>query len=56
MMKVVQNSGWRGPVGLLVLWKPDDTEVVLNNAQLGVDWIAAELQSPSSGGLRPTFR
>jgi hypothetical protein len=53
MMKTIQDSGWRGPIGLLVLWKPDDTEVVLRNAGAGLDWEAAELRSPGSGGPKP---
>jgi len=53
MMKTIQDSGWRGPVGLLVLWKPDDTEAVLRNSLTGVDWIAAELTQAGSGGPRP---
>jgi len=55
MMRTIQDSGWRGPIGLLVLWKPDDTEVVLRNAQLGSDWVAAELRDPRSAGPPPSL-
>jgi hypothetical protein len=32
IMQTIEQSGWKGPVGvlvLLVLWKPADTEIVL---------------------------
>jgi len=53
MMRTIQESGWVGPVGALVLWKQDDTEVVLRNSIKGIDWLAAELKQPGSGGPRP---
>jgi hypothetical protein len=56
MMRVVTQSGWKGPVGVLVLWKPADTEVVLRNALRGLDWAAAEIREPGSGGARPSLR
>jgi hypothetical protein len=53
MMKTIQESGWQGPIGLLVLWKSDDTEVELRNAQIGIDWVAADLRRVGSGGPPP---
>lgn len=52
MMRVIQQSGWHGQVGLTAEMGPD-AEVVLRNYQLGIDWIAAELAKPGSGGPPP---
>jgi hypothetical protein len=32
-----------------------DAEVTLRNARSGLDWLAAELREPGSGGQRPQF-
>lgn len=53
MMRAIQVSGWRGPVGILG-WG-DDAEVSLRNALRGVDWIGAELRQPRSAGPRPSL-
>lgn len=53
MMRTIQDSGWVGPVGALVPWKQDDTEVVLRNVLRGIDWLSAELKQPGAGGPRP---
>jgi len=53
MMRTIEQSGWRGPVGVLVLWKTADTEIVLRRALKGLDWTAAELHRSGSGGPRP---
>ncbi len=52
MMRTIQDSGWVGPVGALVLWKQDDTEVVLRNVIQGIDRLAADLREPGSSGPR----
>jgi quinoprotein glucose dehydrogenase len=52
MMRVIQESGWRGPVGIIGE-KGGDAEVTLSNYIKGIDWLAAELKQPGSGGPRP---
>lgn len=52
MMRTIQQSGWRGPVGLIAE-KGGDAEVTLRNDLVGLDWLAAELRQAGSGGARP---
>lgn len=52
MMRVIQESGWKGPVGVLAAGF-DDMEVVLRDALRGVDWLSAELERAGSGGPPP---
>jgi hypothetical protein len=52
MMKAIQDSGWKGPIGLCPE-KGGDAEVNLRNNIEGIDWIAAELKQSGSGGPRP---
>jgi sugar phosphate isomerase/epimerase len=52
MMRIIQDSGWRGPVGLIAE-KGGDAEITLRNYLVGLDWLAAELARPGSGGARP---
>ena len=52
MMRTIQESGWRGPVGLIAE-KGGDAEITLRDYRLGLDWLAAELKKPGSGGPRP---
>jgi sugar phosphate isomerase/epimerase len=52
MMRVIEASGWRGRVGLIAE-KGGDAEVTLRNYLTGLDWLAAELRQPGSGGPRP---
>jgi sugar phosphate isomerase/epimerase len=54
MMKTIQDSGWHGPIGLIAE-KGGDAEVTLKNYLIGLDWLAAELTKPGSGGPKPTF-
>lgn len=54
MMRVIQQSGWHGPIGITAE-KGGDAEVNLRNYLLGLDWLAAELKKPGSGGARPEF-
>jgi hypothetical protein len=56
MMRVVQKSGWRGPVGALCLNFGEPPDDVLRDVLRGADWMAAELNQPGSGGARPVFR
>jgi sugar phosphate isomerase/epimerase len=55
MMRTIQESGWRGPVVMKAMHAEDtgDTAITLENLLLGVDWCAAELAQPGSGGPRP---
>lgn len=52
MMRTVQKSGWRGPIGITAE-KGGDAEFTLTNYLLGLDWLAAELKRSGSGGPRP---
>lgn len=54
MMRVIQGSGWHGPIGITAE-KGGDAEVNLRNYLLGVDWLAAELKKPGSAGPKPAF-
>lgn len=56
MMKIIQKSGWHGPVAVLCLDYSADADTVLRSALKGVDWIAAELNQAGSGGAKPAFR
>lgn len=52
MMRTIQESGWTGPVGVIAE-KGGDAEVTLRNYLKGIDWLAAEIEKPGSGGARP---
>jgi sugar phosphate isomerase/epimerase len=54
MMRTVQQSGWRGPIGLIAE-QGGDAEVTLGNNLIGIDWLKKELAQPGSGGERPHF-
>jgi len=54
MMRVIERSGWKGPVGLIAE-KGGDAEVTLRNYLVGLDWLARELQQEGSAGPRPKF-
>jgi hypothetical protein len=51
-MRTIQESGWTGPVGVIAE-KGGDAEVTLKNYLKGIDWLAAEIAKPGSGGPRP---
>ena len=55
MMRVIEQSGWRGPVGIISEQGDKDAELVLRNNLRGLDWLTAELKKSGSGGPRPTF-
>jgi sugar phosphate isomerase/epimerase len=52
MMRTIQDSGWSGRIGVIAE-KGGDAEVTLKNYLIGLDWLAAELTHPGSGGTRP---
>lgn len=55
MLRTIRDSGWRGEVGVFAGdW--DTTpgpETTLRNILIGMDWLAAEMRTPGSGGPRP---
>jgi len=54
MLRVIQQSGWHGPIGLIAE-QGGDAEVTLSSDLRGLAWLAAELKAPGSGGQRPKF-
>jgi sugar phosphate isomerase/epimerase len=52
MMRVIEDSGWRGPVGLIAE-KGGDAEVTLRNYLRGLDWLADRLRNPATNGTAP---
>jgi hypothetical protein len=52
MMRTIQESGWKGNIGLIAE-KGGDAEVTLHNYIIGLDWLAAELKQSGSGGKPP---
>jgi hypothetical protein len=54
MLRVILDSGWRGPVGLIAE-QGGDAEVTLGNDLRGLEWCRKELAQPGSGGPRPNF-
>lgn len=53
MMRTIERSGWKGPIGILAACFDRDPERGLKNILLGIAWMAAELKRPGSGGARP---
>ena len=53
MIRVVEASGWRGPIGV-IHERPtvDAAEGIKGNLQ-GLEWVQKELRQPSSGGPKP---
>ena len=54
MLRVILDSGWRGPVGLIAE-QGGDAEVTLRNYLRGLEWCKLELKRAGSGGPRPSF-
>ncbi len=54
MMRIVQDSGWRGPIGVIAE-QGGDAELTLENDLRGMEWLKKELERPGSGGPRPRF-
>jgi sugar phosphate isomerase/epimerase len=52
MMRIIQDSEWKGPIGLIAE-KGGDAEITLRNDLVGLDWLAQELAQAGSGGPRP---
>jgi hypothetical protein len=53
MMRIIRDSGWRGPVGILDHREHLDSEVALRDNLKGLEWVRRELAQPGSGGERP---
>jgi sugar phosphate isomerase/epimerase len=54
MLKVIVDSGWHGPIGLIAE-QGGDAEVTLGNYLRGLEWCKKELTQPGSGGPKPVF-
>jgi sugar phosphate isomerase/epimerase len=53
MIRVVESSGWRGPIGIIhERGKLDAAEGLKGNLQ-GLEWVKKELRQPGSGGPKP---
>jgi len=52
MMRIIEDSGWHGPIGLIAE-QGGDAEVTLGNYLRGLAWVRKELAQPGSGGERP---
>jgi hypothetical protein len=52
MMRTIQDSGWRGPIGLIAE-KGGDAEITLRSYLMGLDWLADELKHPGARDPRP---
>ncbi len=52
MMRTIERSGWRGPVGMLAE-NGGDAEVTLGHYLRGVDWLADEIARPGAAGPPP---
>ena len=55
LMKTIQESGWKGPIGLSPE-KGGNAEVNLRNNIIGLDWVATELLCPGRAGPAPFSR
>jgi len=53
MLKVMRDSGWFGPVGIIDHRPETDSEETLQNNLRGLDWLIKELKQPGAGGPRP---
>ncbi len=53
MLKVVIESGYDGPIGILDHRTDLDTEVALRANLEGLDWLIRDYNEPGSAGLRP---
>jgi hypothetical protein len=54
MMRTVEESGWRGPVGIINEHTDLDAADALTRNLAGIAWVQKELRQPGSGGPKPT--
>lgn len=55
MMRIIGQSGWSGPVGLIDHREETDSAITLRNNLRGFDWLVKELATPGSGGPKPSM-
>ena len=53
MMRVLQDNGWEGPIGIIDHRPETDSEVTLRNNLRGLGWLVKELAKKGSGGAPP---
>lgn len=53
MMRVIRDSGWQGPVGIIDHREETDSEETLRQNLRGLEWLRRELAVPGSGGAKP---
>jgi glucose dehydrogenase len=53
MLRIIRDSGWFGPIGIIDHRPETDSEETLRNNLRGYDWLLKELDQPGSGGPRP---
>lgn len=53
MMRIIEKSGWLGPVGIIDHREETDSELTLGNNLQGLAWLRKELVKAGSGGPRP---
>jgi len=53
LMKIIRDSGWFGPVGIIDHRPETDSEETLGNNLRGLDWLVKEMNKPGTGGPRP---
>lgn len=56
MLRVVHQSGWHGPIGILCHRDDADAELVLADNLDGLKWLQTELAKPGSAGPKPAER
>ena len=56
MLRVVEQSGWRGPIGILCHRTDADAGLVLADNLDGLAWLQKELAKPGSAGPKPAER
>ncbi len=55
MLRVVLESGYNGPIGILDHQNTTDSFETLSENLKGLDWLLGELEKPGSSGDRPKF-
>ena len=55
LLKIIKDSGWRGPVGILNHTDEDAEARLLDNLD-GLAWLRKELDKPGSAGAKPVPR
>jgi quinoprotein glucose dehydrogenase len=53
LLRMIRDSGWQGPVGILDHRPETDSEETLSRNLVGLDWLLRELDQPGSGGPKP---